>query len=112
MALCIAFDYAEALQMEYMQCGLTIPICLTTDSKQIYDAISRHSVMQEKRLMIRMLLLREGLTDLRIRELLLIPGDQNIADALTKEKDCALWRRVLQKGMLADFSTMTTYFGW
>ncbi|KAA8494733.1 Retrovirus-related Pol polyprotein from transposon [Porphyridium purpureum] len=112
LALCQAFDFAEALQVELLRLGISVWISLSTDSKQVYDAIARSTVMQEKRLMIRMLLLREGLADLRIQELTLVPGSQNIADALTKVKKCGLWNRVLRTGLLADFSVSKTFFLW
>ncbi|KAA8490576.1 Copia protein [Porphyridium purpureum] len=105
LALCIAFDFAEAVQTEYMNCGVDVPIVLATDSRQVFDAITRSSTLAEKRQLVRMLVLRQGLQDMRISRVLHVPGRLNVADALTKERECTLWEHVLQEGTLPwDFS--------
>ncbi|KAA8498413.1 Transposon Ty1-OR Gag-Pol polyprotein [Porphyridium purpureum] len=109
LALCIAFDFAEAVQLELLAHGLSVPIVLATDSKQIFDSITKSSVLAEKRLMVRMLVLRQGLEDLRISQVLHVPGASNIADALTKNRACALWDRFLREGKLAHVHSASVY---
>ncbi|KAA8491399.1 hypothetical protein FVE85_7820 [Porphyridium purpureum] len=109
LALVLAYDFAEAVANELKRCGFDVPIILGTDSKQIFDAIASSSILQEKRQMIRLLLLREGLQMRRISEIIHVPGIQNIADALTKQRDCGLWRRVLEYGKLADVFTARVF---
>ncbi|KAA8498124.1 Transposon Ty4-J Gag-Pol polyprotein [Porphyridium purpureum] len=109
LALVLAYDFAEGIQNELHQCGLDAPIVLATDSKQIYDSVASSSILQEKRQMIRLLLLREGMALGRIAELVHVAGANNVADALTKERDCPLWRRVLRHGKLADVASARVY---
>ncbi|KAA8490395.1 Transposon Ty4-J Gag-Pol polyprotein [Porphyridium purpureum] len=112
LALCLAYDMAEALQVELMRTGMDAPIELATDSKQIFDAASRSTILAEKRLMVRMMLLREGLSTLRIRQILHVPGKSNIADALTKPRACPLWDRVLTNGQLEKHAATQVCLMW
>ncbi|KAA8490614.1 hypothetical protein FVE85_9387 [Porphyridium purpureum] len=88
--LCLAFDHAKLLPLEHLHLGMPAWLSLATDSKQVYGAVARSTVMQEKRLTMRMLPLREGMSNLQSRELLRMPGSQNVADALAKVKGCGL----------------------
>lgn len=103
LALCVAYDVAEALQTEYSCCGYQIPIVLVTDSKCLFDAVARKTILREKRLMVRLLLLRQGLENMNISQLHHVAGSENIADSLTKEsrEGDRMWYEVLSTGHLA-----------
>ncbi|KAA8494373.1 Retrovirus-related Pol polyprotein from transposon TNT 1-94 [Porphyridium purpureum] len=112
LALCHAFDFAEAIQTELLRHGLSVPIVLATDSKQVFDSVTRSTTMTEKRLLVRMLVLRQGLADLRISQILHVPGALNIADALTKDRFCPLWARVPSQGLLAYVESASVHLTW
>ncbi|KAA8490669.1 hypothetical protein FVE85_3818 [Porphyridium purpureum] len=88
--LCLAFDRAKLLPLKHLHLGMPAWLSLATDSKQVYGAVARSTVMQEKRLTMPMLPLREGMSNLQSRELLRMPGSQTVADALAKVKGCGL----------------------
>eukprot|EP00171_Calliarthron_tuberculosum_P004827 IDg4827t1 len=80
-----AFDQTFVLKhdMEKML-HKTIPLKMFTDSKQLFDVITKASYPTEKRLMIDILAVREAYNTFEISNVGLISGTSNPADALTK----------------------------
>ena len=61
-----------------------IPISMFTDSKQLFDVITKATYPTERRLMIDVAAARECYTRFEISNIALVRGDDNPADALTK----------------------------
>ena len=68
--------------------GKSIPLRLYTDSKCLFDSLTRLNSTTEKRLLIDLSLLREAYELREITEVLWIPGKQNPADGMTKQGPC------------------------
>lgn len=69
-----------------------------TDSKQLFDALTRRKQTTEKRLMIDIASAREAYKKFEIQAVGLIRGDQNPADGLTKDHDNGALEILLQSG--------------
>ncbi|KAA8493204.1 Transposon Ty1-A Gag-Pol polyprotein [Porphyridium purpureum] len=111
LALCVAFDWAESLQVELQHLlGADIPISLATDSQSLFSCIASKTTLDEKRLMIRLLVLREGFDQRHIDELALVPGRLNVADPLTKIMRSDIWTAIMTDGILPRYETSRVYF--
>ncbi|KAA8490721.1 hypothetical protein FVE85_4352 [Porphyridium purpureum] len=111
LALCVAFDWAESLQVELQHLlGADIPISLATDSQSLFSCIASKTTLDEKRLMIRLLVLREGFDQRHIDELALVPGRLNVADPLTKLMRSDIWTAIMTDGILPRYKTSRKEF--
>lgn len=70
-----------------MQTPKMIPLIICTDSRTVFDCLTRLNTVQEKRLMIDIMCIREAYEKREIAEIKWIPGKNNPADALTKSKN-------------------------
>jgi len=88
-AFSAAFDHAFVIQHDLRRI-LKHPIGLKmfTDSKQLFDVITRASHTTEKRLMVEITAAREAYNRHEISTVGLVPGEVNPADGLTKSGIC------------------------
>eukprot|EP00170_Pyropia_yezoensis_P001479 contig_6504_g1483 len=75
-----------------------IPLIMLTDSKQLFDVITRTSHPTEKRLMIDVAAAREAYNNQEISNVGLLKSEHNAADGLTKPHHCAALERILTTG--------------
>lgn len=80
------FDTAFTLSQELKQLlpGRNVPVNLFTDSKSLFDVISKGSRTSERRLMIDIASAREGFKNRDISDIGFVRSGHNIADGLTK----------------------------
>lgn len=64
--------------------GRQIPLVICTDSKSVFEAITKLGTTAEKRLMIDIAMLRQSYERRELAEIKWIHGDSNPADAMTK----------------------------
>ena len=85
-----AFDTAATLKSTAEQlftgCRQGIPLVMATDSKSLYDCLTKLGTTKEKRLMIDLMCLRQAYERREITEVIWIKGEMNQADAMTKDK--------------------------
>ncbi len=81
-----AFILKHDLERIYHQ---HLPLVMLTDSKQMFDVITRASHTTEKRLMIDVAAAREAYNRHEISNVGLVQSEHNIADGLTKPGQCA-----------------------
>ncbi|KHJ32728.1 hypothetical protein EV44_g1731 [Erysiphe necator] len=96
-AISLGFDQGSALNFSInsiLKLPKPIPLIICTDSRTIFDCLTRLNTVQEKRLMIDIMCLREAYEKREITEIKWIPGKSNPADALTKSKNVS---QALQK---------------
>lgn len=95
-----AFDKAFVIKYDleriYRQ---HLPLVMLTDSKQMFDVITRASHTTEKRLMIDVAAAREAYNRGEISNVGLVRSEHNVVDGLTKPGFCAAVDRVLRTGM-------------
>lgn len=95
------FDAAIALSEEMKTLlDQQIKVQLFTDSKSLFDVISKGSKTSEKRLMLDIAAAREGFKDELISNIGLVRSKHNIADGLTKEMNQSALRNILETGQL------------
>ncbi|CDF40899.1 unnamed protein product [Chondrus crispus] len=75
-----------------------IPITMLTDSKQMFDVITKASHTAEKRLMIDIAASREAYNKHEISNVGLVLSEHNIADGLTKVNRCKALEEVVKTG--------------
>jgi Reverse transcriptase (RNA-dependent DNA polymerase) len=91
-ALSLVFDIASTLKATADQLfsgscqGKGIPLVIATDSKSLYDCLTKLGTTKEKRLMIDVACLRQAYERREIAEIVWIKGEANPADAMTKDK--------------------------
>jgi hypothetical protein len=89
-AFAFAFDTAATLKSTTEQlfpgCRQGIPLIMATDSKSLYDCLTKLGTTKEKRLMIDLMCLRQAYERREITEVIWIKGEMNPADAMTKDK--------------------------
>lgn len=71
-----------------------------TDSKCLFDVITKNTTTTEKRLMIDVQTIREAYEKMEISDVGWIRSEQNPADALTKVKDNEVLDRIIDEGIL------------
>ena len=95
------FDVAATLASEIgTVLGKKIPVQLFTDSKSLFDVISKGSRTSEKRMMLDIAASREGFRDKVISDIGFVRSSRNLADGLTKPMNQAMLREVLANGHL------------
>ena len=65
---------------------IDLPLVVCTDSKSLYECLVKLGTIQEKRLMIDVMCLRQAYERREIAEVKWIKGNSNPADAMTKAK--------------------------
>lgn len=78
--------------------GNDIPVQLLTDSKSLFDVISKGSRTSEMRMMLYIAAAHEGFKERVISDIGFVKSSQNIADGLTKSMQPAALRSVLETG--------------
>lgn len=98
------FDSAFTLSSELSKVlQQKILVQLLTDSKNLFDVISKGSKTSEKRTMIDIAAAREGFRDKNISDIGLVPTNNNIADSLTKSMSQAALQNILRTGKINVF---------
>jgi len=90
-----AFVIKHDLERNYHQ---HMPLIMLTDSKQLFDVITRASHPTEKRLMVEIAAAREAHNKHEISNVDLLKSEHNVADGLTKPRPCAVLENVLRTG--------------
>jgi len=96
------FDAAYTLAEELRQVipAAAVPLHLFTDSKSLFDVISKGSKTSEKRLMLDIACTREGFARGDISNIGFIRTRDNLADGLTKPMNQSALQSVLMSGKL------------
>jgi hypothetical protein len=74
---------------------INLPLIQVTDSKSFYDCLIRLGTMQEKRLMIDVMCLRQAYKRRLITNVKWIDREANPADAITKGKACLALQQLI-----------------
>lgn len=91
------FDSAFTLREELSSLlNRHVHLDLFTDSKSLFDIISRGSKTSEKRLMLDVAAAREGFKNQDISNIGLVRSESNVADGLTKQMAQATLRTILE----------------
>jgi len=95
-----AFDAAYILKHDLERAyGQPLPLVMLTDSKQIFDVITRASHTTEKRLMIDVAAARDAYNKHEISNVGLVKSEHNVADGLTKPGLCPAMEELLRTGV-------------
>lgn len=95
-ALVEAFDAAYVIASDLQAIHNTVvPIDLFTDSKQVFDAVTKDRKTAKKRLMIDILATREAYRRFEIRGIGIVSGEDSPADGLSKAKDNGMFQRLV-----------------
>ncbi|RAL58503.1 hypothetical protein DID88_004007 [Monilinia fructigena] len=90
-ALVLGFDVGAAIKgtvNAILKLKKPIPLILCTDSKSLYDLLTKLGTSAEKRLLIDIMALRQCYENREITEIKWIDGKSNPADAMTKNGAC------------------------
>lgn len=93
----VAVTLAEELRTIYER---SVPLNLLTDSKALFDIISKGSRTSEKRMMLDIAAAREGFRDRVISDSGFVRSTDNLGDGLTKTMQQAALQGVLKNGKL------------
>ncbi|KAI1005358.1 hypothetical protein K3495_g2857 [Podosphaera aphanis] len=74
-----------------------IPLILCTDSRSLYECLSKLGTTTEKRLMVDIMALRRSYEHNEVTEIGWIEGSKNPVDAMTKYKPCDTLRKLIDK---------------
>jgi hypothetical protein len=90
------FDISTAIKSSVDKIlQINLPLIQVTDSKSLYDCLVRLGTMQEKRLMIDVMCLRQAYERRLITDVKWIDGEANPADAMTKGKACLALQQLI-----------------
>ena len=78
----------------------SIPIRMYTDSKSLFDTITKRSQTKEKRFMIDLFTVRQAYKNKEISNVAWVRSEYNLADAMTKTSKNDSLDRVLETGVL------------
>ncbi|POS88265.1 hypothetical protein EPUL_000613 [Erysiphe pulchra] len=100
-AMAHGFDMGIAIKTTITgMLGREIPLYSCTDSKSLYECISKLGTTQEKRLIIDILCLRESYERREITELRWIAGNTNPANAMTKSRACPALKNLVENNYI------------
>ncbi len=100
-AFSACYDYAYTFAHDLsIILGKTVPVQLFTDSKSIFDIITKLSTVSEKRLLIDISALRQAYTSGEIQNNGHISSEYNIAGPLTEKMNSDILVRLLETGKL------------
>lgn len=96
------FDVAITFAQEIgIMLSRKVPVQLLTDSKSLFDVVSKGSRTSEKRMMLDIAAAREAFRDKTISDIGFVRSSHNIADGLTKAMSQASIRQVIATGHLS-----------
>lgn len=96
------FDVAAALASELgVLYDRNIPVQLLTDSKSLFDVISKGSRTSGKRMMLDIAATREGFRNKVISDIGFVRSSKNLADGLTKAMSQAALQHVISTGRIS-----------
>lgn len=97
-----AFDAAFIMKHDLENVlGRQVPVlAMLTDSKGLFDVITKNSITSERRLMIDLLAARQAYSRLEISDIGLVRTQYNPADAFTKVGRCSALERMLDLGVI------------
>ena len=99
-AFTAAFDEAFVIRYDLERLyGRRIPLNMFTDSKQLFDVVTKASHPTEKRLLIDIAAARQAYNRQDMSNVGLIASDNNIADALSKVRGCGALDALLRTGV-------------
>jgi hypothetical protein len=77
-----------------------IPLILYTDLYSLYDCITKLGTTAEKRLMINIIGLRQSYERREINKIRWIDGENNPANAITKDKPCLALKQLINSNRI------------
>ena len=108
-ALSLGFDIASTMKSTITQILSrppqgskvdTIPLIMCIDSKSLYDCLVKLGTTHEKRLMVDIMCIHQSYERREISEIIWIQGDENPADAMTKDKPCKALQKLVDTNRL------------
>ena len=101
IAIRVLFDVAKIRRAELStMLGRQIPVQLFTDSKSLFDVISKGPRISEKRMMLDSAAVLEGFKNKTICEIGFVRSSSNVADGQTRHMNQAILREVINSGLL------------
>lgn len=95
-----AFDFAYTLATDLREMtGLPLPLTMCTDSRSLFDLITKDSTSTERRLMIDISAVRSAYEKAEINTIELVESKENPADAFTKQGKCASLDNIVTTGV-------------
>ena len=95
------FDAAFSIKYDLEKMtGLHIPILMLTDSKSLFDIITKSSTTREKRLLIDIATVRNAYNNNELSKVGNILSNQNPSDAFTKVGKCKALISILEAGTI------------
>lgn len=92
-------DYGLSLKHDLEQMlGRKLGLRMFTDSKSLFDVISKNSTTTEKRLMVDVQAMREAYERMELSDVAWVKSEDNPADSLTKVKENAVLNRIVDEG--------------
>ena len=98
-AACLDYALTFAFDLELMF-GNAIPVVMFTDSKCIFDTITKLSSVSEKRLLIDIASIREDYSTGVLTNVAHVSSQFNLADPLTKDMNSPLLTQLMETGKL------------
>lgn len=99
-ALTDAFDISRTLSIDVSKAiGKPVSLHMFTDSKQVFDVITRGKRPTKRRLAIDICAAREAYSNREIERVGLVRGNDNPADALSKIGSRYGWSDIIEKGV-------------
>jgi len=99
-AFSAAFDEAFVIRYDLERLyRRRIPLNMFTDSKQLFDVVTKASHPTEKRLLVDIAAARQAYNRQDLSNVGLIASDNNIADALSKARGCGALNALLRTGV-------------
>jgi hypothetical protein len=101
IAFAEGFDQGYALKLDLKEAlGMHVPLTILTDSKTLFDIITKASYTQGKRISIDLLSVREGYRKLEIDDIRLVSSEESLADGFTKKTNMDRLRHAVRTGKL------------
>jgi hypothetical protein len=97
IAFAEGFDQGYTLKNNLKESlGINVPLLMLTDSKTLFDVITKASYTQEKRILIDLAAAREGYRRRDIDDIGLVSSEENLADGFTKESNMDRLRETVE----------------